>query len=263
MASIKFRTRIAHATDEEESQRYALQATLVTPDGYAVATDGRFAACVKANVDGLEGPVMVPQELGPKSKTDLKAEFHANGELACEKRSIVKGQLRVERAEVRNGRFPRVGSVLDKVDVVKGLVLAINANYLWRLAQAINVPDSHAADVVILLIPTPEKGDVVTEVIGVLSNDESRHGYGEDAGGFGIIMPCDAEAEAARCDFELLRNAAKHSLDAAAKRWSEACVERSLPEDEAKPAPVPPKQKAPAKARPKRRRKAARKRSVA
>src|SRR5262245_11646464 len=76
MATIRFPTRIAHATDEEESLRYALQATLVTPDGYAVATDARFAACVKVQVDGLDRPVLVPQQLGPKSKSDIKAEYH-------------------------------------------------------------------------------------------------------------------------------------------------------------------------------------------
>lgn len=54
MATIKFRTRIAHATDREDSLRYALRGTLVTPEGFAVATDGRIAACSKAQVSARE-----------------------------------------------------------------------------------------------------------------------------------------------------------------------------------------------------------------
>ena len=232
MANIKFPTRIAHATDDEESARYALRGTLVTPEGFAVATDGRIAACVKVKIDKLDSPTMIPQELGPTSKTDLKAEYHANGEQRCEKHSMVKGQRRVEQADVRDGRFPRVGDIFSGMDTSKHLVLAIDAQYLWRLAQAINVPDTPAADVVVLLIPTPEKGDVVTEVVGVLSNYDSCH----DAGGFGIIMPCDAEAAQARADFNKLRAAAVASLDAAAKAWSERCVAGSRKEEKTEAA---------------------------
>ena len=264
MATIKFPTRIAQATDEEETGRYALKGTLVTPEGFAVATDGRIAACIKVKADGIEGPVMVPQELGPKSKSDLKAEYHANGELRCEKHSIVKGQRRVEQADVRDGRFPRVGDILNQVEPSKHVVLAINAHYLWRLAQAINVPDTPAADVVVLLIAMPEKGDVVTEVVGVLSNYDSLHG--EDAGGFGILMPCDAEADEARADFNKLRAAASASLDAAAKAWSDMCVPPGAKEVEADAAKEKCEQSTThvdPPAEPKPRRKTRRKRSVA
>lgn len=264
MAKIRFHTRIAHATDNEESARYALQGTLVTPDGFAVATDGHIAACVKVKVDGLDSPAMIPQELGPTSKTDLKAEYHTNDELKCEKHSIVKGQRRVEQADVRVGRFPRVGDILNGMDTSEHLVLAINANYLWRLAQAINPPDSQSADVVVLLIPTPEKDGVVTEVLGVLSNDDSRHG--EDAGGFGIIMPCDALAAQTHADFNKLRKAAAASLDAAAKSWSDQSIKRGQKEVDTDLAAETSGQltthiERPARSKP--RRKAGRKRSVA
>ena len=265
MPTIRFPTRIAHATDDEESARYALQGTLVTPDGFAFATNGRLAACVKAKVDGLAGPTMIPQELGPKSKTDLKAEYHANGALKCEKHSIVKGQLRVEQANVREGRFPRVGDILHGMVAGKSLALAVNASYLWRLAQAINVPDTPAADVVILLIPKPGEGGAVTGAVGVLSNHDSLHG--EDAGGFGIFMPCDADAAQARADFNKLRNAASASLDAAAMSWNQSWVKPAKRDEaapakqveEAKPAPAPKEHTSASKPR----RRAARKRSVA
>ena len=265
MATIRFPTRIAHATDSEESARYALRGTLVTPEGFAVATDGRVAACIKVKVDGLDSPTMIPQELGPTSKSDLKAEYHANGELRCEKHTMVNGQRRVEQADVRDGRFPQVGDILNGMDTSKHLVLAIDAHFLWRLAQAINVPDTPAENVVVLLIPAPEKDGVVSQVVGVLSNHDSCHG--EDAGGFGILMPCDAEATQARADFNKLRNAAAASVDAAAKTWSERCVACSLPAEEAKLASASSKRKTLAKAEqpvaPKPRRKAGRKRSVA
>jgi len=265
MATIRFPTRIAHATDEEESKRYALRGTLVTPEGFAFATNGRLAACIKAKVDGLADPTMIPQELGPRSKTDLKAEYHANGALKCEKHSIVKGQQRVEQANVREGRFPRFGDILHGMDAGKSLVLAVNANYLWRLAQAINVPDTPAADVVILLIPKPDKGGAVTGAVGVLSNYDSLHG--ENAGGFGVMMPCDADAAQTRADFNKLRAAASASLDAAATSWSQNWVERAKRDEEApakqleetKPAPAPEKQTSASKPR----RRTARKRSVA
>jgi hypothetical protein len=230
MAKIMFPTRIAQATDDEQSARYALQATLVTPEGFAVATDGHLAACVKVRVDGLEGPAMVPQELGPRAKTDLKAEYHTNGEFTCEKHSFVKGQRRVEQAQMKDGCFPKVGDVLDGLDADKTLVLAVNASYLWRLAQAINVPDTPAEDVVVLLIPRPDGSGVVTDAVGVLSNYDSCHG--EDAGGFGIIMPCEANASEVRADFTKLRDAAKASLDAAAESWSDTCVARWKKQEE-------------------------------
>jgi hypothetical protein len=240
---------MAHATDHEESSRYALQGTLVTPDGYAVATDGRIAACVKVKIDKLDSPTMVPQDLGPLSKSDLKADYHANGELRCEKHSTVKGQQRIEQADVREGRFPRVGDILNGVDASTHLVLAINAEFLWRLSQAINVPDT--GDVVVLLIPAPDKDGVVTQVVGVLSNHESC----PDAGGFGVIMPCDAEAKQARADFDKLRKAAATSLDAAAKAWSERSV-TGAPKEEATEAvdatESPTEQPAPSKPRRKR-----------
>src|SRR5688572_18465517 len=134
MVRIRFPTRIAHATDSEESKRYALQGTLVTPEGFAVATDGRIAACIKVEAEGLNTPTMIPQELGPASKTDLKAEYHANGERRCEKHSFVKGQQRVEQAEIKDGRFPRVGDIVKGMDLSKHLVLALDAQRLWRLA---------------------------------------------------------------------------------------------------------------------------------
>lgn len=171
MASMRFSTRIAQATDEQESNRYALQGTLVTPEGFAVATNGRLIACVQAQVDGLTHAAMVPQELGPKSKADLKAEFHTNGQsLRCEKHSTVRKQRHIDSADVQAGRFPQVGYCLDKVDTQRGLVLAINAHFLWRLAQAINVPDTNAAETVTLLIPLPPEGEVVTEAIGAVES---------------------------------------------------------------------------------------------
>jgi hypothetical protein len=268
MAKIRFPTRIAQATDDEESARYALQATLVTPEGFAVATDGHLAACVKVKVDGLEGPVMVPQELGPKSKTDLKAEYHVNGAMTCERHSTVKGQRRVEKAEMKDGRFPKVGDVLDGLDADKTLVLAVNASYLWRLAQSINLPDTPAGDVVALLIPRPDDSGVVTDAVGVLSNYDSCHG--EEAGGFGIIMPCEANAVEARIDFTKLRDAAKASLDAAAKSWSDMCIARWKKQEKseaaAKKTANKPDEAATSiepRAKSKARRKAARKQSVA
>lgn len=227
MPRIRFPTRIAHATDEEESKRYALQGTLVTPEGFAVATDGRIAACVKVNVDGLDAPTMIPQELGPSSKADLKAEYHANGQQHCEKYTLVKGQQRVEQADVRDGRFPKVGGILNGIDSSQHVVLAIDAQRLWRLAQAINVPDT--GDIVVLLVPVPKEGEPVTEVVGVLSNHDSY----QDAGGFGVIMPCDAEAVQARAKFKKLREGAVASMDAAAKAWSERCVAESRKEEAA------------------------------
>lgn len=65
----------------------------------------------------------------------------------------------------------------------------------------------------------------------MLSNHESRHDTRKGAGGFGIIMPCDAQAEAARREFQLLREAAKPSIDAAAIHWSEARVEHCRTEE--------------------------------
>jgi hypothetical protein len=177
---------------------------------------------------------MVPQELGPKSKTDLKSEYCVNGAIICEKHSTVKGQRRVEQAKMKDGRFPKVGDVLDGLDADKTLVLAVNAGYLWRLAQAINVPDTPAEDVVVLLIPRPDDSGVVTDAVGVLSNYDSCHG--EDAGGFGVIMPCEANAAEARTDFAKLRDAAKVSLDAAAKSWSETCVARWKKQEESEAA---------------------------
>jgi hypothetical protein len=265
MPTIRFPTRIAHATDDEESARYALRGTLVTPEGFAFATNGRLAACVKAKVDGLAGPTMIPQELGPTSKADLKAEYHANGALKCEKHSVVKGQPRMEQANIREGLFPRVSDILHGIDARKSLVLAVNANYLWRLAQAINVPDTPAADVVILLIPKPDEGGVVTEAVGVLSNYDSLHD--EDAGGFGIFMPCDADAAQARADFPKLRDTASASLDAAATSWSQNGVERAQRDEEVPAKPLEETKTAPAPAEQtsalKPRRRAARKRSVA
>jgi hypothetical protein len=268
MAKIRFPTRIAHATDDDESARYALQATLVTPEGFAVATDGHLAACVKVRADGMEGPVMVPQELGPKSKTDLKSEYHVNGAMTCERHSTVKGQRRVEQAEMKDGRFPKVGEVLDGLDADKTLVLAVNASFLWRLAQAINVPDTPAGDVVVLLIPRPDDSGVVTDAVGVLSNYDSCHG--EDAGGFGVIMPCEANAAEARTDFSKLREASKASLDAAAKSWSDMCVTRWKKQEDseaaAKETVTKPDEAAASvepRAKSKARRKAARKQSVA
>jgi hypothetical protein len=260
MPKIRSPTRIAHATDDEESARYALQGTLVTPDGFAVATDGHIAACIKVQVDGLDAPIIVPQELGPNSKADLKAEYHANGEPKCEKHSVIKGQCRVEHADVRDGRFPKVGEIFSGMDASKHLVLVINANFLWRLAQAINVPET--GDVVTLLIPKPEKDGLVENMVGVLSNIESC----ANSGGFGILMPCDADAAQARADFNKLREAAATSLDAAAKTWSDQCVARSQKQKETEPVSEssesqvsPSEQSIPIKPR----RKAARKRSAA
>lgn len=215
MTRIRFPTRMAHATDDDVPTRYALQGTLVTPEGYAVATDGRIAACTQVEVHELVAPTMIPKELGPKSKADLAAQYHANGRSQCEKHSIVKGQQRVEQAAIREGRFPKVGDIFQGVDVSTPCVLALNAEYLWRLAQAINVPD--ASDVIVLLIPPPDQEGLVTSVIGVLANQESLVG----TGGFGVIMPCDAEAHQVRKDFNKLRKAATGSLDAAAKSWSD------------------------------------------
>jgi hypothetical protein len=233
MATIRFPTRIAHATDDQESARYALRGTLVTPDGFAVATDGHLAACVKVEADDLQAPTMVPQELGPKSKTDLKAEYHAGGQLTCEKHTFLKGQRRVEQAPVQDGRYPRVGEILGGLDAANTLVLALNAHYLWRLAQAINVPDTLAADAVILLIPKPQKDGLVREAVGVLSSIDSR----PDAGGLGIVMPLDTDAAQARADFGKLREAATASLDAAAGHWNEMYLDRGRTDEEAaKPA---------------------------
>jgi hypothetical protein len=265
MPTIRFSTRIAHATDDEESARYALRGTLVTPEGFTIATNGRLAACVKAKVDELAGPTMIPQELGPTSKTDLKAEYHANNALMCEKHSVVKGQPRVEQAHVREGRFPRVGDILHGMDARQSLVLAVNAKYLGRLAQAINVPDTPAADVVLLLIPKPDQGGVVTEAVGVLSNFDSLHG--QDAGGFGVFLPCAADAAQTRAEFNKLRDAASASLDGAVMRWNQNWFERAKRDEEppaqqpeeTQPAHAPEEQTAASKPR----RKATRKRSVA
>lgn len=215
MTRIRFPTRIAHATDEAESARYALQGTLVTPEGYAVATDGRIAACTKVEVEGLKAPTMIPQELGPKSKADLAAEYQANGQSQCEKRCVVKGQPRVEQAEIREGRFPKVGDIFQAVDPAAACILALHAEYLWRLAQALNLPDS--SDVVVLLVPPPNTEGAVTSVVGVLANQESLAA----AHGFGVLMPCDAEAQQVRKEFNKLRKATVGSLDTAAKVWSE------------------------------------------
>lgn len=215
MTRIRFPTRMAHATDEDESARYALQGTLVTPEGYAVATDGRIAACTKVEVQGLDAPTMIPKELGPKSKADLAAQYHANGKSQCDKHSSAKGQQRVEQADIREGRFPKVGDIFQAVDAAAACILALNAEYLWRLAQAINLPDS--SDVVVLLIPPPDQEGLVTNVVGVLANQESL----AEAHGFGVLMPCDAEAKQVRKDFNKLRKAAIGSLDSAAKAWSE------------------------------------------
>lgn len=226
MTRIRFPTRIASATDEDKSLRYALQNTLVTPEGFAVATDGRIAACVKVKADELNFPTMIPQELGPSSKSDLKAEYYANGESKCEKHRLVKGQQRVEQAITQEGRFPKVGEILNRVDTSQRMVLAVDAQRLCRLAQALNVPDT--GDVVVLPIPPPNEEGLVTEVIGVLANYESL----SDAGGFGVIMPCDAEVALVRTNFKKLRDGAVASLDAAAKAWSERGVKE---EDKPKP----------------------------
>lgn len=215
MTRIRFPTRIAHATDEDESARYALQGTLVTPEGYAVATDGRIAACTQVEVHELVAPTMIPKELGPQNKADLAAQYHANGRSQCEKHSTVKGQERVEQAAIREGRFPRVGDILALVDTAASWVLALNAKYLWRLAHAINVPDS--SDVVVLLIPPPNSIGIIAGVVGVVANQESL----AEAGGLGVIMPCDTEVHQVRKEFNKLRKAATGPLDAAAQAWSE------------------------------------------
>lgn len=263
MAKIRFPTRIAQATDDEES-RYALQGTLVTPEGFAVATDGRMAACVMAKVERIEAPILVPRELGPASKSDIKAAYQTNGGLKCEKLSIIKGQSRVEQAEAPDGRFPRVGEILNRIDVSKHVVLPINTHYLWRLTQAINLPNS--TDIVVLLIPKPDDTGLVTDVVGVLANAESV----TEAGGFGIIMPVDAEAATVRADFMKLRDAAAVPLDAAAKGWSDMCLAHSTKEEEIQTAAERKSKKreqvtSPAKrsGEPKQRRQPARKRSVA
>lgn len=241
MVRIRFPTRIAHATDSEKSKRYALQGTLVTPDGFAVATDGRIAACTKVNVDGLELPAMIPQALGPATKSDLSARYVTRGD-NCSKHTVVKGQERVQQARVTAGRFPSIGDIAGKVDPAACSVLAINARHLWRLAQSINVPDS--GDVVVLLVPPADDDGVVARVLGVLANQESLHT--EETGGFGMIMPCDAEAAAARSRFSQLRDAAVSSVDRAARLWSG----QPLKDDAPPPTPQP-------KRRPRRKRRVA------
>jgi hypothetical protein len=221
--------------DEEESARYALQGTLVTPEGFAVATDGRIAACTKVTAKELTAPVMIPQDLGPASKSDLNAEYFIHGERRCEKHTVIKGQRRVQQADVQEGRFPRVGDIANGIDPATCFVLSINARQLWRLAQAINVPDT--GEVVVLLVPEPDKDGVVSKVIGVVANHESLHG--EDTGGFGMIMPCDTEADAARADFAKLCGAVE-SVDAAAKLWNGESVARSDSKAAAKPADSKP-----------------------
>lgn len=238
MTRIRFPTRMAHATDDDAPTRYALQGTLVTPNGYAVATDGRIAACTKVDIDELKVATMIPKELGPKSKADLAAQYHANGRSRCEKHSTAKGQQRVEQAEVREGRFPKVGDIFQAVDAAASCILALNAEYLWRLAQAINLPDS--SDVVVLLIPPPDQEGLVTNVVGVLANQESL----AEAHGFGVLMPCDAEAKQVRKDFDKLRKAAVDSLDRAATAWSEQRLGKnatnSADQQPAKASPVQP-----------------------
>jgi hypothetical protein len=113
------------------------------------------------------------------------------------------------------------------VEAGKALLMAVNANYLWRLAQAINVPDTPAAEVVTLFIPRPDESGVVTGALGVLSNHDSLHG--ENAGGFGVLMPCDADAAQVREDFLKLRDVASASLDAAATNWNERHFEPPEP----------------------------------
>jgi hypothetical protein len=244
MATIRFSTRIAHATDEEASARYALQGTLVTPDGFAVATDGRIAACTKVVVKELTAPTMIPQDLGPASKSDLNAEYYVNGQRRCEKRTVVKGQQRVEQADAQEGRFPKIGGIADNVDPATCSVLAINARHLWRLAQSINVPDT--GDVVVLLVPPAGKDGVVSTVLGVLANHESLRA--EDSGGFGMIMPCDADAAEARSDFKKLCGAVLPLVDAAAGEWSGDRVHPAESENDTKPAkPKPAKPRRPSR----------------
>lgn len=204
---------------------------------------------------------MVPQKLGPKTKADINAEYEVNGEAKCEKHSIIKGQAQVDQAVVQDGRFPQIGEILNGIDASKQVVLPINAEFLWQLAQAINVPDS--SNVVTLLVPAPDKDGLVTKVIGVLSNDDSCRG--EHAGGFGIIMPVDAEAAQVRADFKKLVEESVNSLDSAAKTWSEHPIERSQKKN-AKKGVVESSAKSShgkSPARPKAPRKARRRRSVA
>jgi hypothetical protein len=217
-----------------------------------VATDGRIAACTKVAVKDLAAPAMIPQDLGPASKSDLNAEYYVNGERRCEKQTVVKGQKRVEQADVQEGRFPRIGDIAGNVDPATCSVLAINARHLWRLAQSINVPDT--GDVVVLLVPPASEDGVVSTVLGVLANHESLHA--EDSGGFGMIMPCGADAAEARSDFKKLCSAVLPLVDAAAGRWSGDGVKHSGPEPESEP-PAKPKPAA------KPRRQSRRKRSVA
>lgn len=165
---IKFQTQIGKAA-EAEAGRYAMGNVIVTPDGKAVAINGRIAAVTNVEVRTEEGEefAVVPSKLIDK-KVGVGKMFDVNDGKAkrYDKNKTVEG-------EAAYGRLPSSLSFVfpgfheSDIDSGSCVALTLDVGQLASLADAINSQENKVT--LLLHLDQKDKG-CVTSTIGVLGD---------------------------------------------------------------------------------------------
>jgi hypothetical protein len=143
--------------------------------GHLVATNGHMLVKLPAELcdDDTTGPI-APQALKAArklAKGDEKLGVKANGSLV-----LIDGSTQPRRDV---GQYPPYKQVIPSNER-KTVTVGLNAEYLWRLCQALG--GSKAAAFVKLEIPVCEKGEESTLDPLVVRRSDSD--------GLGVLMPC-------------------------------------------------------------------------
>lgn len=179
------------AVTDPESGRFALGCVLAQPDPdrpngvLLVATDGRAMAIVEE-----EGKLDEPRKIRASSLRQRRKERivqvecdGAQAYFSCDQEHGGDGLVAVERDEVE-GRFPRFGDVIPKVDLEEYTEISIDYALLGRLLRALQPRRTSKEGQVLFSIFVDRSRPFVDTPLIVASG-----------GNLGILMPCTSDEQ--------------------------------------------------------------------